>query len=177
MGLNYSHLNYLYILDILDLLVGKSDNMRRVQWHAKSDQRGGLLKHMAAPLQEAAHQFSSTESLFVCLGFFRGEWLHLFIPATPPSASIYNLACLCSERLAWGKQRSAPRVLEDHCVNDPRAAHSRVALFKYRHQLLNASTWATPQTEPRDWIHSWYFIVFDYMVSRMVRVLLLWLAV
>lgn len=56
-----------------------------------------------------------------------------------PSASIYHLVCLCLVRLAWAKQRSAPRVLEDHCVNGPRAAHSRVALFKYRHQLLNAS--------------------------------------
>lgn len=107
--------------------------------HTKFDQRGGLLKHMA-PLQEAAHQFSGAESLFVCLELLRREWLHLFIPAIPMSASIYNLVCLCSERLAWDKQRSAPRVLEDHCVNGPRAAHSRVALFKYRHQLLNAST-------------------------------------
>lgn len=50
--------------------------------------------------------------------------------------------CLYSERLTRGKQRHAPRVLEDHCVNGPRAARCGVALFKYRHQLLNASTWA-----------------------------------
>lgn len=50
--------------------------------------------------------------------------------------------CLYSERLTRGKQRHAPRVLEDHCVNGPRAARCGVALFKYRHQLLNTSTWA-----------------------------------
>lgn len=67
----------------------------------------------------AGNLFSSMGSLFVCLRLFRGEWLHLFL-----AASICNLVCLSSESLAWGKQWHAPRVLEDHCVNGPRAARS-----------------------------------------------------
>lgn len=70
-------------------------------------------------------------TLFVCSG--ENDWVYLW-----RAASIYNLVRVFISRR--GKQRHAPRVLEDHCVNGPRAARAGVALFKYRHQLLNTST-------------------------------------
>lgn len=83
--------------------------------------------------QEAAHRHGELVCVFRLL-------LHLFIPRRPLDFSLQP--CVFMFR-AFGRGRvgeSAPRVLEDLCVNGPRTAHSGVALFKYRHQLLIAST-------------------------------------
>lgn len=101
----------------------------------KFDQREGLPKHMAVTLQEAV---PPTEQHGEACLYIENVCIYLYQSTT--STSIYNLVCLCSECLAWVKHQSVPRVHEDHCVNGPHTAHSRVTLFKYRHQLLNAST-------------------------------------
>lgn len=107
-----------------------------VDWKQRDtifDQRGGWLKQKPFLLKAAGNPFRSMGSLFVCLGLFRGEWLHLF-----RAASICNLVCLSSESLAWGKQWHAPHVLEDHCVNGPRSV---------------CSEWRSLNTDTSCWTH------------------------
>lgn len=67
--------------------------------------------------------------------------VYLWRQAASVRLDLQPCVCVYIQSASRGaKQRHAPRVLEDHCVNGPRAARCGVALFKYRHQLLNAST-------------------------------------
>lgn len=104
----------------------------------------------------------SPRQTYGCLATGSGvcEWLHLFIPVTaadpvcrlPPSPR--ELVCLRTERLKCGEQHSAPACSEDQCVNGPHRAHSTLTLFKYRHQLLDASTPAQRSGTKNQWIYS-----------------------
>lgn len=143
-----------------------------VDWKQRDtifDQRGGWLKQKPFLQQAAGNPFRSMGSLFVCLGLFRAEWLHLF-----RAVSICNLVCLSSESLAWGKQWHAPRVLEDHCVNGPRSVRSEwrslntdTSCWTYQHELSEigkrqpeANRSRNELYQGKQWIITWEWMTF-----------------
>lgn len=109
------------------------------------DQRRGWLKQKPFLQKAAGNLFSSTGSLFVCLRLFRAEWLHLFV-----AASIATL-CVYLHRASHGANSGMLLVFLKITVSMALVQYALVALFKYRHQLLNASTWALRNRQMPAW--------------------------